>query len=210
MQVWHLPQCIAALQHCKVQHWLLWLCDVNSCLAFSQKQWEASMTPDINSSHWVTLASHLNELMNFSHFRHFLGEYCTCPSDVGVKVGKPWIANRQDSWIINNWMTVMALLKFIGLFTFSHGGNQNQQGGVSLWCGMWHFVASWRHFHVVGWNFEEILQHLKKALQRCFCSLNMMVGYLCVLDWAWMLVSVLERQRAIVEDGCHHTVVWQR
>ena len=25
-----------------------------------------------------------------------------------------------------------------------------------------------------------------------------------------MFVSVLERQRAILEDGCHHTVVWQR
>ena len=25
-----------------------------------------------------------------------------------------------------------------------------------------------------------------------------------------MFVSVIERQRAILEDGCHHTVVWQR
>ena len=25
-----------------------------------------------------------------------------------------------------------------------------------------------------------------------------------------MFVSVLERQRAILEDGCDHTVVWQR
>ena len=43
--------------------------------------------------------------------------------------------------------------------------------------------------------------------------LNVMVGYLCVkslLEWAWMFVSVLERQRAILEDGCHPTVVWQR
>ena len=23
-----------------------------------------------------------------------------------------------------------------------------------------------------------------------------------------MFVSVLERQRAILEDGCHHTIVW--
>lgn len=29
----------------------------------------------------------------------------------------------------------MALLKFIGLFMFSHGGNQNQQGGcITLMC----------------------------------------------------------------------------
>ena len=51
----------------------------------------------------------------------------------------------------------MVRLKFIGLF--SHGGNQNQQGGVSLWCGLWAFVVGWRHFHVAGRNFEEILQH---------------------------------------------------
>ena len=25
-----------------------------------------------------------------------------------------------------------------------------------------------------------------------------------------MFLSVMERQRAILEDGCHHTVVWQR
>ena len=25
-----------------------------------------------------------------------------------------------------------------------------------------------------------------------------------------IFVSVLERQKAIMEDGCHHTVVWQR
>ena len=25
-----------------------------------------------------------------------------------------------------------------------------------------------------------------------------------------MFVSVVERQRALLEDGCHHTVVWQR
>ena len=32
-------------------------------------------------------------------------------------------------------MTMMALFKFIGLFTFSHGGNQNQQGAqVTLMC----------------------------------------------------------------------------
>ena len=45
------------------------------------------------------------------------------------------------------------------------------------------------------------------------CSLNVMVGYLCVwslLEWTWMFVSILERQRAILVDGHHHTVVWQR
>ena len=55
----------------------------------------------------------------------------------------------------------MVQLKFIDLFTLSHGGNRNQ-GGMSLWCGLQPFVVIWRHFHVAGWNFEEIFQHLKK------------------------------------------------
>ena len=53
----------------------------------------------------------------------------------------------------------------------------------------------------------------KNTLKRFSSSLNVMVGYLCVQslpEWAWMFVSVLERQRAILEDGYHHTVVWQR
>ena len=53
----------------------------------------------------------------------------------------------------------MAWLKFIGLFSLSHGGNRNQQGGMSLWCGLKPFVVARRHFHVAGWYFEEILQH---------------------------------------------------
>ena len=56
----------------------------------------------------------------------------------------------------------MARLKFIDLFTLSHGGNRNQQGGVSLWCGLRPFVVVWRYFHVTGRNFEKILQHFKK------------------------------------------------
>ena len=52
----------------------------------------------------------------------------------------------------------MARLKFIGLFTLSHGGNRSQQGGVSLWCGLRHFVVVSRHFHMARRSFEEILQ----------------------------------------------------
>ena len=55
----------------------------------------------------------------------------------------------------------MARLKFISLFTPSHGGNRNQQGGVPLWCGLQSFVVVWQHFHAAGQNFEEIFQHLK-------------------------------------------------
>ena len=46
----------------------------------------------------------------------------------------------------------MAQLNFIGLFSLSHGGHGNQQGGVP-------FIVVWRHLHVAGQYFEEILQH---------------------------------------------------
>ena len=56
----------------------------------------------------------------------------------------------------------MARLKFIGLFTLSHGGNRNQQGGcVPL---MWPaaLCSGLAALSVAGGNFEKILQHLKK------------------------------------------------
>ena len=113
----------------------------------------------------------------------------------------------------------MARLKFIGLFTLSHAATGINKGGVSLWCGLRPFVVVWRHFHVAGRNFERNPPTLKKkkkkknTVKRFSSSLNVMVGYLCVQslpEWAWMFVSVVERQRALLEDGCHHTVVWQR
>ena len=59
----------------------------------------------------------------------------------------------------------MARLKFIGLFTLSHGGNWNQQGGgVPL---MWS-AALRSDFHAAGRNFEEILQHLKKHTRKIY------------------------------------------
>lgn len=49
---------------------------------------------------------------------------------------------------------MMALLYFIGLFTFSsNGGCQKQEECVSF--GVWHFVFALQHFHVAGWNVEE-------------------------------------------------------
>ena len=84
---------------------------------------------------------------------------------------------------VNNRVTIMVLLKFIGLFTIFHSGNWNQQGGVSLRCGMRPFVVVWRHDHVAGQNFEEILQHLIKEnthTKRLFSSLSVTVGYLCM------------------------------
>ena len=75
----------------------------------------------------------------------------------------------------------MARLKFIGLFTLSHGSNWNQQGEHVPLCGLWPFVVVWRHFHVAGWNFEQILQHLKKEKPERFSgSLNVTVAWLFV------------------------------
>ena len=81
------------------------------------------------------------------------------------------------------------------------------KGGVSLSGGLRPFVVFWQPFHLAGQNFEEILQHLKKNTKRFCSSLNVMVDYLCVQRG---LECVLERQRAILDDRCHHKVVWQR
>ena len=55
---------------------------------------------------------------------------------------------------------MMVLVKFIDLLRFDDGGNQNQQVGLSLRCGVCGvqlFVVVWWYFLVA---FEEILQHL--------------------------------------------------
>ena len=75
----------------------------------------------------------------------------------------------------------MSQLKFIGLFILSHGGNQNQQGVHVPFMWPVALIMVWWHFHVAGLNFEKILT-----------------------------LKIIKRQRAIPEDGCHHTVVWQR
>ena len=54
----------------------------------------------------------------------------------------------------------MALLEFVGLFTFSMAATGINKGGIFLSCGVGPFVVVWWHFHVARWNFEEILQHL--------------------------------------------------
>ena len=62
----------------------------------------------------------------------------------------------------------MAHLKFIGLFTLSHGSNRNQQEG-----------------------------HVPFMWPTALCS-------------GLVTLSYGERQGTILEDGYHHTVVWQR
>ena len=54
---------------------------------------------------------------------------------------------------------MMALLRFIGLFGFFNGDNQNQQGVQA-------FLVAWWYFHVAGWGFEEILQHVLHPKQK--------------------------------------------
>ena len=70
----------------------------------------------------------------------------------------------------------MVPLKFIGLFTLSHGGNRNQQGG--------HvprpFVVVWRHFHVVGQNLEKKPTTLKKKKKHKRFSSSLNVTAVCV------------------------------
>ena len=94
-------------------------------------------------------------------------------------------------------MTVIALLKFTGLFTFSHGGSNGVGGGgvLLMWCvplcsGLVALSCGWR-------NFEEILQHL-----RFFSLLTCL--FVCV-KFAEVGLNACERQRAILEDGCHHS-----
>ena len=64
---------------------------------------------------------------------------------------------------------MMVLLKFIGLFTFSHGGKQNQQGGVALCSG-----PGWLHFHVPG----RILKKSSNTKKNFSRLLKVMVGLL--------------------------------
>ena len=44
------------------------------------------------------------------------------------------------------------------------------KGGMSLLCGLWPFVVVWWHFHVAGWYFEKIIQHLTEK-KKCVPSL---------------------------------------
>ena len=95
----------------------------------------------------------------------------------------------------------------------------NQQGGMFLWCGMRPFVVTLWHFHVAGRNFEEnpptlktkmTIKSTKDFLARWMWWLAIFVcktcssGFECL--WVWWKSRVL----SILEDGCHHTVAWQR
>ena len=88
---------------------------------------------------------------------------------ISIAYGRAYLELRIGpffSWIINDQVTLMVHLKFISLFTLSHGSNRNQQGGVSLQYGLRPFVVAWWHFHVAGLNLEKILQHLTKKQKK--------------------------------------------
>ena len=69
----------------------------------------------------------------------------------------------------------MALLKFIGLFTFSNGGNQNQQAFDVVCSPLWWSGST---FLQLG---ETLENHPTLKKERFSSLLNVMVGYLCVL-----------------------------
>ena len=105
-----------------------------------------------------------------------------------------------------SWVTI---IEFIGLFTLFHGSNRNQQGGhvplmrpAALCSGLTALSCGW----VELWRNPPTLKKKKKKKHYKNRLLNVMVGYLCVqnlTEWAWTIV--VERQRAILEDECHHT-----
>ena len=96
----------------------------------------------------------------------------------------------------------MVLFKFIGLFTFSHTATLESTRGLC------HFDAVCGPLQWSGSTFTWLSRILKNS-RKISSLLNMIVGYLCKACRSGFL-SVLERQRAFLEDRCHHTVVWQR
>ena len=87
----------------------------------------------------------------------------------------------------------MALLKFIGLFTISNGSNWNQQGGISLWCGLWPFVVTWQLALSCGW--VELWWNPPTLKKKSTIKISYLEcdgwPFVCVklLKWAWMFVT---------------------
>ena len=124
----------------------------------------------------------------------------------------------------------MVRLNFIGLFTLSHGGNRNQQGGrvplmwpAALCSGLAALSCGWAELWTNLPTLKKKKDTEKDFLARWMWWLAIHTasdgklggawerGYVQSLpEWAWTFVSVVERQRAILEDGHHHTAVWQR
>ena len=81
---------------------------------------------------------------------------------------------------------------------------------------MWPFVVVWWHIHVAGRNFEESSNTEKvnknfKNTRKSSSLLNVMVSCSCDEHIFGMGFNVFEcAGKVILEDGYHHTVVWQR
>ena len=119
--------------------------------------------------YWVKFGSPGTRIKGFLHFRGF--DFAQTYVNT-FKIGQPWIANQGNSnlWIINETGDNIQIHWLVYIFQWWH---QNQQGGTSLWYGMW-------HYHVAWWNFEEIHTHTKISF-----SLNVMVGYcVCIACWS--------------------------
>ena len=64
---------------------------------------------------------------------------------------------------------------------------------------------------MAGWNFEDVLQHLKKDTKQISSFLNVMLGHFCAENWAGLNVfNMLERPRALLVECCRYTIFWQR
>ena len=96
----------------------------------------------------------------------------------------------------------MVLFKFIGLFTFSHTTALESTRGLC------HFDPVCGPLQWSGSTFMWLRRTLKNY-RKISSLLNMMAIFVCKACGSGF-VSVLERQRAFLEDRCHQTVVWQK
>ena len=127
----------------------------------------------------------------------------------------PWIANRANSLMNNQWgwVTIMVQLNTLVCLHFPMVATTINKGACLLmWpaalCSGLAEVSMW-----LGRTWKKSSNTYKNTLKRLSTLLNVMVVYLCVQSfpgWAWMFMSVVKRQRTILEDGYHHTVIWQR
>ena len=87
------------------------------------------------------------------------------------------------------------LFQFIALFTFSHTAALESTTGCVI-------LMEWS-----GSTFMWLSGTLKNS-RKISSLLNIMA--ICVCKVCGSGFGVLERQRAFLEDRCHHTVVWER
>ena len=162
---------------------------------------------------WFLLGRKLLHTFQYTHIRQEIQKVTV----LGFKVGQPWIA--FCSWIINNSGVHNGVIEIHWLvYTFPWWQLESARRRVPLlWpaalcSGLAALSCAGRTLKKSS-NTSPPQKKNSTHAKRFSSSLNVTVGYLSVQNlpkWAWMFVNVLERQRAILEDGCHHTVFWQR